>query len=136
MLDTLINIVRLFRGNENLSRGFTLVEVLAVISILGIIASIATVFVMGITDKAERDVCNANVQRIERDYETHLELESKTHSEVLFSQYLQEYQGAVCPAGGAMSYMDGEVECSVHSHNEVEQDNQDEDRESDSVPFL
>ncbi|WP_396126082.1 type II secretion system protein [Cytobacillus firmus] len=48
------------------SKGFTLVEVLAVIAVLGIITAIALLSIGGIIEKSRRDVCDANTVEIEK----------------------------------------------------------------------
>ncbi|WP_071392651.1 type II secretion system protein [Bacillus tuaregi] len=118
------------KGNLN---GFTLVEVLAVIVILGIHAAVAVISVGGIIEKAEKDVCDASVVEIERQYEVYLELESVERPELYLAEFLLSYDGRVCPAGGELRYFDGRVECSVHSV--VEEENSDEN-EDPGVPYL
>jgi prepilin-type N-terminal cleavage/methylation domain-containing protein len=46
-------------------RGFTLVELLAVIVILGIVFSLAVISLGGTKEKAEADVCAANLVELE-----------------------------------------------------------------------
>lgn len=128
---SLVNVkmlIRPLREKEGKSRGFTLVEVLAVIVILGILAASAVVSVAGVIEKAKKDVCDANVLELERHYEAYLVLEGIDHSDVVFAEFLRGYDGSICPVGGDMGYMDGEVECSVHSI--------DEEDEGEDVPFL
>lgn len=113
------------------SRGFTLIEVMAVVIILGILFAIAVFSVTGIIEKTKQEVCYANVKELERHYEVYLTIEDIAHSNVVFAQYLQDYGEDICPVGGEIGYMDGEVRCSVHSIDEKEHDDVDED-----VPFL
>jgi prepilin-type N-terminal cleavage/methylation domain-containing protein len=81
-------IERLNRSINN--RGLTLVELLAVIVILGIIASIAVPSVIHLFEKSKEDVCLANRTELKRQYELKLELESIEHTELVFKKYLLE----------------------------------------------
>jgi prepilin-type N-terminal cleavage/methylation domain-containing protein len=108
--------------------GFTLVEVLVVIVIMTVIASIAVPFFLGTMEKVREEVCNENKLRVERSYELHLILEDLVHSYVLFIHHLQLYNKEICPENGVMSYEDGEVNCSVHLNDDAEDDG--------DVPFL
>lgn len=110
------------------SKGFTLIELLAVIVILSILMSIAVVSVFGIAERTEKDVCEANRLELERNYRVHLIVESKVHTVTAFNEFLLSYGDEICPVGGEISYDDGKVECSIHSVN-------DEDKE-DEVPYL
>ncbi len=56
-------------------RGFTLVELLAVIVILGIVFSVAVISLGGTKEKAEMDVCAANRVELGKQYGGHLALE-------------------------------------------------------------
>jgi prepilin-type N-terminal cleavage/methylation domain-containing protein len=113
------------------SKGFTLIEVMATITILGILAVIAVVSVVGIIEKAERDVCRAGVQELERNYKVYLELENIERTELFFSEFLNSYEGTVCPSGGVLRYVDGKVKCSIHSDEE-----QHDPDDGGDVPFL
>jgi prepilin-type N-terminal cleavage/methylation domain-containing protein len=115
------------------SKGFTLVEVIAVIAILGILAGIAVPSVIGLIEEARKDVCDANVLQLERVYERYLALESVEHSEFVFEQYLLDYDVSLCPIGGDISYLDGEVRCSVHHGDD---DGEGSEEQEVSVPFL
>jgi hypothetical protein len=60
-------------------------------------------------------------------YESHLVLGNIDHSEVVFAQYLQEYDENICDDDCEPAYIDGEVLCSTDSGNE---------EEDEGVPFL
>lgn len=63
-------------------------------------------------------------------YELYLETEELDHSETIFQQYLNDYESEICPSGGAISYKDGEIKCSIH--DDVER----EEEVEEVVPFL
>lgn len=89
---------------------------------------------MGYIEKAKKEVCNADCLQLEIMYHVYLILENIDHSEGVFVQYMQECGEKNCPEGGVISYVDGKVQCSVHSRgDDVESD---EDDDNGSVPFL
>jgi prepilin-type N-terminal cleavage/methylation domain-containing protein len=94
---------------------FTLVELLAVIAIMGIVTAIVVLSVVGVKENTEKEVCHANQLQLEREYHTHLVIEGVEHTGVLFAQYQQQYdEELLCPVKGLISYVNGHVECSVH----------------------
>jgi hypothetical protein len=102
---------------------------LAVIVILGIVFSIAVISLGGTKERTEEDVCAANREELENQYGRHLLSEDVEHRDVVFSSFLNEFGSEVCPVGGGVRYSDGHVDCSVHtSDNENEED--------DGVPYL
>ncbi|MCT2534629.1 type II secretion system GspH family protein [Aquibacillus koreensis] len=113
--------------------GFTLVELLAVIVILGIIVAIAVPAVGNVIANSERDACLANSEEVERMYETHLLVEGLDHSNALFSQYVIQVEGNMHPGEAILSYNEGEVECSLHPR---ENDQEHDEDDGDSVPIL
>lgn len=114
-------------------KGFTLLEVLAVIVIMGIIASVAVPSVFATIEKTKEDVCHLNTAEIEKKYEMHLFFENKDHTDVVFHQYLLVYGGKLCPLGGAITYKSGSVQCSLHPKDEESHNEEDADKE---VPYL
>ena len=110
--------------------GFTLVEVIVVIAILGIIAAIAIPKLTGFKSMAEERVCDANRQTVERLYSTFL-IENG-HEDSIFNQFLIGNFDVVCPSGGKISYEDEKVKCSLHK----EISDGDEEPPGDEVPWL
>ena len=51
--------------NKNQDKGFTLVELLIVIVILGILATVTVFAVQGITDKGKQNACDVEVRALE-----------------------------------------------------------------------
>lgn len=113
------------------SNGFTLIEIIVVISILGTIAAIAVPRLTGFKNKAEKSICDANRKTVERMYIVFL-LENN-HDDSIFSQFLIEKYGNICPISGVISYEDGKVNCSVHEDgNEIDEN----EPPGDEVPWL
>ncbi|RDI41650.1 type II secretion system protein [Falsibacillus pallidus] len=116
-------------GND---RGFTLIELLAVIVVLGIVMSIAVLSYSSIIEKSEKDVCHLNRVTVEKDYRQYLTLEGEDTSEVLFAEFLRQYDRDLCPGRGEFVYEEGAVICSVHSEVVPEEDGD----VGDGVPYL
>lgn len=99
--------------------GFTLVEVIFVIAILGILATIAIPRLAGFNSMAEERVCVANRKAVERMYSAFLLQNGFDHSELLFDQFLISQFDLVCPAGGGLSWIGDEIGCSVHGRGVI-----------------
>lgn len=110
------------------TKGFTLIELIVVMAIIAILASIAVPTYFGYIKKAKEKVCRVNCVQVERMYEMYLETESIEHSDIVFEEFLKEYGKDICPENGVITYADGKVVCSVHS-KEVSKDD-------DDVPYL
>ena len=110
-------------------RGLTLVELIVVISILGVLSLMVVPSFIGYVERAKEEVCISNRKQLERIYCTYLFINNLNHSVLTFNLLQQEYDEDICPSQGIISYEDGVVKCSLHRSNE----NGDEDEE---VPYL
>lgn len=97
-------------------KGFTLIELIVVIAILGILALFLVPSFIGYADDAQKATCDANRHLIERSYKFY-----KVKNEgVVLSDYIDgdgsEYQGSQCPSNGTYSYDNAneKVLCSIH----------------------
>ncbi len=118
------------------NKGFTLVEMLIVLTITLILATIVITRGFKYIENSRKTVCEANRSQIMKSFEIeHIEMGSKELLDAGLNKWLIENDyGGVCPSGGVISFVEGEIHCSIHSS-----DNQDEepDEEDDgSVPFI
>jgi hypothetical protein len=109
------------------NNGFTLNGVIVVIAILGILISIAVPKFTGVMNHTEKQVCFSSCLQLERMYYADLILIDREHAEIIFSAFLNEYVGNVCPGGGEIVYIDGKVRCKLHDEVDVD---------DESVPYL
>lgn len=115
--------------------GLTLVELLAVIVILGVLAVIAVPVYLSHIERTEDEVCRVNRDTIGKDYELDLMLRDRVHSEVVFREFMDMNGLDGCPVGGIYIYGDGgEIECSKHSGSG--EDKEDESDKDNEVPWL
>ncbi|RHM98688.1 competence type IV pilus major pilin ComGC [Dielma fastidiosa] len=124
-------------------KGFTLIELIVVIAILGILALFLVPSFLGYTKDAQKATCEANRHIIERSYTFY---KAKSAKEIKLSEYIEsddgkEYQGSKCPAGGVYTYDDanGKVICSIHGEDEDKneetgEESGDGDKSEDSDP--
>jgi prepilin-type N-terminal cleavage/methylation domain-containing protein len=114
------------------SGGFTLIELVVVIAILGIVATVTVPRIIGFTSMAKESVCVANRKTLERMYSVFLVEKDIDHVDSIFNQFIIDDFDEVCPAGGIIRYEDGEVKCSVHE----DEDPPEEEAPGEEVPWL
>lgn len=102
-------------------RGFTLIELIIVIAILGILATITISYFVGYVEMAKTKVCNINCLQLEKQYNAYLEIEEIEHSEVIFTKFVEEYDD-LCPKHGEVGYEEGKFKCGIHSYDEKDED--------------
>jgi len=115
------------------SEGFTLIELIVVIAILGILAAVAVPRFTEFKSMAEESVCAANRKTVERMYFAYLLENDIDHVDSIFNQFIIENFDKICPAGGVVSYEDGKVKCSVHGSESEGEENEEPGEE---VPWL
>lgn len=112
--------------------GFTMIEVIVVIAVLGILAGIAVPRFVGYRSLAVERVCQTNRKSAERLYQAFQANEA--NAGITFEQFLIENFDEVCPDGGTIRYVDGKVLCGLHS--EIEDPSDDEEPPGGEVPWL
>ncbi len=115
------------------SNGFTLIELIVVMGILGIVAAVAVSRLIGFKSKAKDGVCTANQKTVERMYSAYLLENDMDYSDSIFNQFLVENFDEICPAGGVISCEDGKVKCSVH---DSESEGEEDEESGAEVPWL
>lgn len=105
---------------KKLKRGFTLIEVVIVITIIGILILGTVPMVMGYINKVKQKICQVNCQAIASRYHIQLELDNSVHNDVIFELYMEKYDKEICPSKGNIKYIDGEMTCEKHQSQENE----------------
>ena len=111
------------------TKGFTLIEMIIVISIIAILTAIAVPNYLGYVKEAKRTVCNTNCVQLGKRYAMYLVMDNIEHTDVRFEEFLQENGKDICPEHGVITYVEGKVQCSVHVYED------DSDGDGD-VPYL
>ncbi|MDD2233689.1 MAG: prepilin-type N-terminal cleavage/methylation domain-containing protein [Desulfitobacteriaceae bacterium] len=114
------------------NKGFSLLEVMVVMVVLGCLISIAVPRYNGYLERVTQQVCNANCIQLERMYHVYLLVENKEDTDYVFDEFLQTYEGNLCPANGDIKYVHGIVRCILHFEDEANEG----DEDNGSVPFL
>ena len=113
--------LKMLKNNE---KGFSLVELMVVVVIIGVLVAIAIPVYNRTTDRAEKGACHANQRMIEG---AASQYEMNTGESINDVNDLKEYfkDGTpTCPSGGTYEIEDGKVKCTEgHNHySESEED--------------
>lgn len=71
---------------------------------------------------AEERVCYANRKNVERIYLAFLGENDIDYEDRIFNQFLAENFDEICPAGGVITFEDGNVECDFHKEANEEEE--------------
>lgn len=101
-------------------KGFSLVELMVVVVIIGVLVAIAIPVYNRTTDRAERGACHANQRMIEGAASQHAMNTGKSINEVINIGDLDEYfkdGRPTCPSGGTYVIENGRASCTAgHDH--------------------
>lgn len=114
------------------SNGFTLVEVVVVMAILGVLATLSVPRLAGFRNFAEERVCDVSRKSLEREYVAFMFQNELVHDDNIFNQFLANNYPVVCPTDSVISYEDGKVKCSVHYSGSADN----EEPPGEEVPWL
>jgi len=93
--------------------GFTIVELLATIAILGILIALAVPAVSQVIERSESESCEISVKLVEEHYHNFLLLEGLDHMDPLFQFFLNE-QIDYNKSEHTFIYEEGHVRCTIH----------------------
>ncbi len=98
--------------------GFTLVEIMIVVAIIGLLAAIAIPSFMKAREQSQLNACMNNLRQIESGKEQWALAEKKAQGDAVVDASIDEYMKATpeCPAGGAYTYgaIGTDASCGTH----------------------
>ena len=109
--------LKMLKNNE---KGFSLVELMVVVVIIGVLVAIAIPVYNITTDRAEKGACHANQRMIEGAASQHAMNEGISIDEVDNIEALDEYfinGRPTCPSGGEYVIENGRASCDAPGHD-------------------
>ena len=105
-------------------KGFSLVELMVVVVIIGVLVAIAIPVYNRTTDKAEKGACHANQRMIEGAASQHAMNEGKSINEVKIDDLNEYFNNGTpkCPSGGTYDIENGKASCTAEGHYHYSQD--------------
>ncbi len=100
-------------------KGFTLVEIMIVVAIIGILALIAIPNFTAARNEAYKEACKANLGQLKSAIQMY-RIDDNSYPAAATDTYLGSYMGEVpveCPGNGTYTYSSGTVTCNASGHS-------------------
>jgi competence protein ComGC len=86
-----------------------------VLATLSIIVAVLVPKFSAYKNIVKSELCHIKCDQLEKGYEVYLIKFDSIQAKGAFDDYCIKYGDGTCPDGGDISYVDGEVECNIHS---------------------